>query len=129
MTHHKKFIWQLGLCIALSIAVILLLNSNPIFSAHQFLYWFVTFIFIIISIASYVFGLRAFHSSNKYDFSNLFIIITTFKIFVFLLTFILYQILVEPSNKLYILPFFIIYFIFTSFEVRLLTKIGKEGEY
>ena len=129
MTQHKKFFWQLGLCIVLSVGTVLLLSTNPNIRSHQLLYWIAIFIFIAISVASYAFGIRTFHSNNKYDFSNLFIIITIAKILLFLFTFLLYQILVTPSNKLFILPFFIIYIIFTSFEVRLLTKIGKVGEY
>ena len=129
MEQHKKFFTQLGFCSFLSILLILLLNTNTVFNTHQILYWISLFIFIIINIIGYFFGLKTANSSNKFDFSNLFIIVTMLKVFVFLLTFVAYSLLSEPSNKLYILPFFLFYMIFTTFEVRLLTKIGKDGFY
>lgn len=129
MEQHKKFITQLGFCSFLSIVLILLLNTIPVFNTDQILYWISLVIFIIINIIGYFFGLKTANSSNKFDFSNLFIIITMLKVFVFLFTFVAYNLLLEPSNKLYILPFFMLYMIFTTFEVRLLTKIGKDGFY
>ena len=129
MEQHKKFFIQLGFCSLLSIILILLLNTKTVFNAHQILYWISLFIFIIINIVGYFFGLKTANSSNKFDFSNLFIIVTMIKVFVFLLTFVGYSLLLEPSNKMYILPFFGLYMIFTSFEVKFLTKIGKEGFY
>jgi hypothetical protein len=129
MWQHKKFISQLGFCSLISVVVILLLNTQSVFNAHQILYWISIFIFIIISVISYLFGLKTANSTNKFDFGNLFIIITILKLFIFLLTFVAYKLLFEPSDKLFILPFFIIYIIFTTFEVRLLMKIGKESEY
>jgi hypothetical protein len=129
MEQHKKFITQLGFCSFLSIVLILLLNTIPVFNTDQILYWISLVIFIIINIIGYFFGLKTANSSNKFDFSNLFIIVTMIKVFIFLLTFVAYSLLVEPSNKLYILPFFALYMIFTTFEVKFLTKIGKEGFY
>lgn len=130
MEQHRKFIQQLGFCSFLSIVLILLLlNTNPVFNAHQGLYWMSIFIFIVLTVLGYFFGLKTANSDNKFDFSNLFIIITMIKVFVFLITFVGYNLLFEPSNKLFIIPFFIIYMIFTTFEVKLLTKIGKEGYY
>lgn len=125
---HKKFIQQLGICLILVIAMIQFLNTSPLFKPHQPLYWFSLFVFVLISVMAYLFGIRTFNSQNKYDFSNLFIIITISKLLIFLITFVLYQILAEPQNKLFILPFFAIYLIFTIFEVYLLSKIGKRGE-
>ena len=129
MVRHKKFVGLLGLCFGLSTAIVLiLLNANVLFKTHQFLYWLSIFFFSIISIAAYYFGQQTTDSDNKNDFSNMFIIITSFKLLFCMFMVWLYQIFTEPDDKLYVLPFFIIYIIFTIFEMYILTKLGKSGE-
>ncbi len=128
MKHHRNFIIQLSLCLVLTIVVILLLNTQPIYHTHQFLSWLSLFFFVGISIVAYIFGLRSAHSHNKNDFINLIIILIAAKMLICLFTVWLYQIFVEPESKLFVIPFFIIYLIFTSFEMYILTRLGNRGE-
>lgn len=127
MNTHRNFIIQLSLCLVLTIVVILLMNTQSVFSNHQFLSWFSAVIFVGISIAAYIFGLKSANSRNKNDFINLIIILIAAKMLICLFTVWLYQIFVEPESKLFVIPFFIIYLIFTSFEMYMLIRLGNRG--
>ncbi len=128
MKDHQNFIVQLSLCLVLTIVVILLMNTQPVFNNHQFLSWLSLVFFVGISIAAYVFGLKAANSRNKSDFINLIIILIAAKMLICLFTVWLYQILVSPQSKLFVIPFFIIYLIFTSFEMNILIRLGNRGK-
>jgi hypothetical protein len=103
------------------------MNTQSTFSNHQFLSWFSLVIFVGISVAAYIFGLKTANSRNKGDFINLIIILIAAKMLICLFTVWLYQIFVEPESKLFVIPFFIIYLIFTSFEMYILIRLGNRG--
>ncbi|MGB0861505.1 MAG: hypothetical protein ACPG19_06385 [Saprospiraceae bacterium] len=125
---HQKFFGQLAFCFGLSVIVIALLNYLPVLQAHQLLSWLSLLFFTIISLAAYFFGIHSANSSNKNDFNNVFIILTTTKLLLSLFLVWFYQIFTEPTTKLFILPFFLIYIIFTIFESYILIRLGKDGE-
>jgi hypothetical protein len=122
---HQKFLGQLAFCVGLSVVFIACLNYFPVLQAHQLLSWLSLLFFTTISLAAYFFGLKAANSTNKNDFNNVFIVLTTAKLLISLFLVWLYQIFTEPTTKLFILPFFLIYIIFTIFESYILIRLGK----
>jgi len=128
MKDHLRFIFQLSLCLVLAIVVILLLNTQDVYSDYQFLSWLSLVVFVGISVSAYIFGLKAANSRNKSDFINLIIILIAAKMLICLFLVWLYKIFVEPESKLFVIPFFIIYMIFTSFEMKILVRLGNGGK-
>lgn len=108
--------------------MVLLLNFYAAFQAHQALSWISILCFTLISVAAYFLGLKTAHSPNRHDFSNVFLIITTFKLLFCSLVVWLYKVLAAPEGRLFVLPFLLIYLIFTIFESHWLVRLGKDGE-
>jgi len=104
---------------------IFLLNQFRELSEHQTLSWISLGFFILLSIVMYNMGIAAAKSDNKNQFTNVVMGITFFKMMLSLLLILAYNKLVEPDTKLFILPFFGIYLIYTIFEVWFMTKLGR----
>lgn len=125
---HQNFFRQLTIYAIMGLGVIWGLNFiGQVFRVHQLLSWISWCFFVVICVIAYWLGLKAYSSHNKNDFTNLFIVLITAKMFFSLFTILIYKILAEPENKLFVLPFLIMYLIFTFFESHVLIKIGKSG--
>ncbi len=130
MIRHRNFILQLGLCFIVACVIIITFNLNSVvFSKHQFLSWAGLSLFSIISIFAYILGLKTAKSSNKNEFNNVLIILMAAKMLICLFLVWLYQIFMSPQSKLFIIPFFITYFIFTLFESYVLIKLGRMEDF
>ncbi len=70
-------------------------------------------------------GEKTAKSSNKGLFTGVVIFSTFGKIFLSFLVVIGYYELGEPTSKIFLLPFFIVYLIFTVFETYLMMQIGQ----
>lgn len=88
-------------------------------SIHAFL------AFGAIVILAYYLGKKAATSSNKYVFIRMTIVFIFVKMFIGVGLVVSHVRTELPENKLFILPFLIIYLIFTIFEVYVLEKLGR----
>ena len=121
----KHFYIQL---IILSAAVALglyFLNQLPQLQTHAPLAWISLAGFIGLSILMFYTGKRSAKSDNKNDFTNVVLGFTIGKMFMAILVIYAYVQLVQPQGKVFILPFFGIYLIFTAFETFFMMKLGK----
>ena len=85
-------------------------------------------LFVLICIAAFVLGKRAVKSTNKYQFIQVLIMIIMGKMFLSIGVILVYMKLMNPDNKAFVLPFLLIYLIYTAFEVFFLEKIAREDE-
>lgn len=108
--------------------MVLLMNFHTAFRAHQLLSWISILCFTLISVAAYLLGLKTANSTNRNDFGNVFLVITTFKLLFCSMVVWIYKALVAPEGRLFVLPFLLIYLVFTIFESYLLVRLGKDGE-
>ncbi|MTB50185.1 hypothetical protein [Lewinella sp. W8] len=86
-------------------------------------------IFILLSLLSlgiFWVGKRTAAAKNKFLFGNAFLGITMVKLFLCGGVAAAYILLGAPENKLFIIPFFLIYLTFTLLEVVALVKIAAE---
>jgi len=67
-------------------------------------------------------------STNKSLFTGVILGFTFGKIFLSLLVVIGYVQLAQPASKIFLLPFFIVYLIFTIFETYLMMQIGQHSK-
>ena len=122
---RKQFFIQLAGITVFTILATWLIHQNTTFQAHQNLSWIGLALFFVISILMYIFGYQAAQSSSKNQFTTTVMGFTMGKIFLSLILIFGYNSLVEPKTKLFILPFFGIYAIFTIFETYFMMKLGK----
>lgn len=123
----RQFTVQL-LLVTLFVGVVLwLLSSLPIFETHQQLSWLSLILFFIISIVMYFTGRWGVNNDNKNTFIGLMYAYMGGKMFLSVVLIMMYYFYVEPNTKLFILPFFVVYLIFTIFESYFLMKLNDNS--
>ncbi len=84
-------------------------------------------VFMVIATASfYLLSIKAIESTNKMAFIQLVMFNVFFKLVFVMVIVATYFKLAKPDNKLFILPFLSIYFIFTIFETIFVYKISNK---
>lgn len=121
----KRFFFQLFILSALVALGLYFLNQLPQLQADAPLSWISLVGFIGLSVFMYYTGKRSAKSENKNDFTNVVLGFTIGKMFMAILVVYAYLQLAQPEGKVFILPFFGIYFIFTAFETFFMMKLGK----
>lgn len=122
---RKQFFIQLSGVVGITAIILFLVHQFPVLYAYQNLSWVSLAFFIVLTILMFIFGYRAAQSSNKNHFTNTVMGFTMGKIFLSIIIILAYNQLVKPETKLFILPFFGIYLIFTIFETYFMMKLGK----
>ena len=82
-------------------------------------------VFLAINIAAYYLGKGAAESSSKYRFIHLMMILIIVKMFICVALVLFYVKIGQPSTKLFVIPFLLIYLTFTIFEIHVLQKLAK----
>lgn len=90
-------------------------------------------LFAGICVALFYFGEKTAGAENKMLFGNVFMGATMAKMLLCGMLVVLYVILGEPASKLFIVPFFWLYLVYTGYEIFFLMKLsritgGREGE-
>lgn len=81
-------------------------------------------LFFVICVSVFFLGRRSAGAENRMLFSNVFLAATMIKMLLCGMLVVGYVILGKPESKLFILPFFWSYLVFTSFEVYFLMKLS-----
>lgn len=80
--------------------------------------------FVAICAGMFYVGKRTAGSENKFMFTNAFMGITMFKLFLCGGLIAAYAFLGAPENKLFVVPFFLSYLIYTVLEIIFLVKLA-----
>lgn len=83
------------------------------------------FIFTVLSIAAFYGGKLAAQSTNKHLFTSVIMGFTMIKMIFSGIIVLSYNALAEPAEKFFVLPFFILYIIFTAFEMVVMIKQAR----
>lgn len=121
----STFFTQLALLSSGTAALLFLLNRLPQFQPYNTLAWGSLVAFIALSAAMYAAGQRAAQSSNKNDFTTVLMGFTAGKMFLAIIAIYGYNQLAQPATKLFIVPFFSVYFIYTAFETYFMMRLGR----
>lgn len=105
--------------------VVYFIHQIPALQEHLMLGWVSLAFFIALSVFMFVVGKKAALSENKHNFTNAFLIFLMLKLFLCASLMIGYLKIIEPETKLFILPFFSLYLIYTIFEVFFLIRLGN----
>lgn len=122
---RQNFFKQLGVLSIALILLLFLLHAFTAFKAFQVLSWLSLGLFILLSIGMYFGGYQAAMSDNKHTFTNAVLGFTIGKMVLSVIVILTYNELAQPESKLFLIPFFVIYVIFTVFETYFMMKLGK----
>ena len=125
MTSQRFSLLLFATSIGVLVTNLILTFSIPSLQNHLRITWWSLLFFIIISIFMYMMGDKAMKSSNKYEFNHIVIGFVLFKMFVSIVIILLYKKKFHPESKLFIVPFFIVYFSFTIFETYFMTQLTR----
>lgn len=120
----KSFIWSFGL----SLMFVFLQYFIPVIEEHIHLSIISIILFAAVSILLYFLALRFVNHSNKLLFGNIILAATFIKMLMAIAVLFGYYSIKQPESKWFILPFFVIYFIFTLFETIFLVQINLHGK-
>lgn len=123
--NDKKFFLQLLATTLASIALAAGLHRVELFKPYAILTWISIGFFCLVSTMMYYTGKNAINSSNKYAFTNMVMAYTMIKMFLAIIIIMAYGKIVQPSTKLFILPFFGVYLFYTIFETYFMMKLSK----
>lgn len=122
---QRSFSIQLGILTLITAILLFFLNRLPQLQSYSALAWVSLAAFTALSILMYLAGYRAALSENKNDFTNAILGFTVGKMFLAILVIFGYSQLANPPDKLFIIPFFAIYLIYTIFETYFMMKLGR----
>lgn len=126
MNQQRFFIQLFFLSILLSI-LIFSLNYIPDFAVHELFSWGALLLFVLLTVLMFFVGKKSALDQNKNKFTNIVFGFTFVKLALAATVIIAYYLIAKPENKLFIIPFFIIYFTFTAYETYLMMRLGKEN--
>ncbi len=122
---NKTFLSTLLLLTALVIGALLLAHHLwPALQAHALLSWISLSFFTLLTLVTYYLGKMTAGSKNLLAFNNMALGLVLGKMMLTILIVFLYVHETQPENKLFLVPFFAIYLIYTVFETWILLKLS-----
>lgn len=121
----RKFFLQLLLTSSLSLLGILSLYYLPALASGIRLAWIALAFFVLFSLLIYAIARRVSDSKKKEHFINLILAFTLLKMLFSFLLIASYAKIAHPESRLFALPFFGIYLLFTIFESAFMIRVGK----
>ncbi|NRB47567.1 MAG: hypothetical protein HRU41_07825 [Saprospiraceae bacterium] len=121
----KTFYQQLILLSLGILAVVLTLGQQAQYSSYIDISTVSLIFFTLLSIIVFHLGLRMIKSRNKNDFSRLVLGFTGFKMMLSVALVFIYQSVAEPTDRWFVIPFLLIYVLYTIFETYFLMRLGR----
>lgn len=84
-------------------------------------------VFVVLSLMIFFTGYLALGGKDKQAFIRISLVFTTAKMLVAVLLNFAYYKTASPSGSYFLLPFFIVYLMYTVFETKFMMTIGKYG--
>ncbi|MEM7575742.1 MAG: hypothetical protein AAF433_22755 [Bacteroidota bacterium] len=83
-------------------------------------------LFILLSLAMYYLGDRTAKATNRHLFTSVTMGFTFLKMMASAGLILVYALLFEPADKLFVLPFFLIYLLYSAFELIFMIKLARQ---
>lgn len=123
--NRQRFFLQLILITAGVFGFLLLLQIFPAFS-QDFVFSVTSLaFFVLLSLGMFLLAIKAAVSKDKNAFTSLIIGFTFAKLLLTVALVLVYKKIANPEGALFLVPFFLIYIVFTIFETVFMTKLGK----
>lgn len=121
----KNFFSKLLVATVLSALVILGLGFIPALKAYSTFGWASILFFVVWSVIMFFISGKAAKNENKNIFTSAILGFTFAKLFLSAGIVYAYFRITEPESRLFLLPFFGVYLIYTIFETHFMMKLGK----
>ncbi len=122
---RSAFFLQLSVLTLLAALALTLIQRYPDFAAHKLFSWCCLGLYVLLSVLMFYAAHAAARSENKNDFTTVAMGFSGGKIFLSAILILIYAELTAPSSKLFVLPFFGIYLLYTIFEVYFMMRLGR----
>lgn len=124
MTKGRFYSTLAILSIIVSIGMALLLQTS-LLQAYSGITAGSIIFFVLLSIVVYHLGFRIAHLENKNAFTSFIMAFIFGKMMLSLIFLACFYILSQPSNKYFLVPFFLVYLCYTIFETYVLSVVGN----
>jgi len=119
-----KFWKSLAVVSILTLFALVALHEIEVLKPHLMLSLLSLGLMTLVAAVLFVLGKKAVESSNKYAFIRLVMVSVLTKMFLFIGLIAVYVRFVEPESKYFVIPFLIIYIVFSVFETYVLYKLA-----
>lgn len=124
----RSFLLQTTLVTFLTAGLLYGLSFYPLLLPYRDFGAICLFFFVALSCLMYVTGRRAAVSSQQNFFTQLILVFTIVKMFLSIVIVFVYFKATEPASNWFLLPFFLVYLIYTIFESYFMIRIGKSAK-
>ena len=121
----KQFFIQLFAVTIATGLILFFLNNRDTFRADAVFSWGGLAFFFLLSLVMFIVGNKAAHAENKNKLVNTILGFTVLKLFVTFVAILAYYLLTEPETKFFVIPFIIVYLVYTIFETSFMMKLSK----
>jgi len=123
----NQFLIQLGVVTLLAAVLVFGLNYHPDMMSAERLSWAAILSFFLLTILVFFLSTYAAKQENKNIFTSVAFLIMMTKMLLCILMVAVYVKTCQPTSNFFLIPFFCIYIIYTTFEVYVMTRLGKDG--
>ncbi|MEZ4948216.1 MAG: hypothetical protein R2784_02295 [Saprospiraceae bacterium] len=120
-----KFYSQLALVSVVMLGVLFGMKFIKPLAPYFWLSIFIWAFFIFYSVLMYVVGSLSLKNENQKSFTSLVIGFTFGKMLLAVLIIVVYSQGYNPESQLYVVPFFLIYIVYTIFETSFMMRLGN----
>jgi hypothetical protein len=125
MSTNRFFYLLLLVSLGVGLSTLLFAQFFDTFRLYNDVTWWSLCVFVPLSIIMFLVGQSAAKNVNKYLFSNLIVHFTVIKLLFSLLSVVMYKKIYHPESKFFIVPFALVYVVFTIFETFFMVKLTK----
>jgi hypothetical protein len=123
--NNKQFIVSLLIITFAVVLIVYLMGYIALLADYLGLGIMSIVLFSCICVVMYVFASRSAKKNQSVAFINIFMLSTLLKMLFSILLIAIYYKTQFPSSKFFIVPFFVVYAIYTIFEVWFMSKLTK----
>ncbi|MEZ5058490.1 MAG: hypothetical protein R2879_15765 [Saprospiraceae bacterium] len=120
-----KFYSQLALVSVVMLSVLFGMKFIKPLAPYFWLSIFIWAFFIFYSVLMYIVGSLSLKNENQKSFTSLVIGFTFGKMLLAVLIIVVYSQGYNPESQLYVVPFFLIYIVYTIFETSFMMRLGN----
>lgn len=123
---YRTFLWQLTLITAATALLLSAMHRLPEFYENRLLSWLSLAFFLVLSFLMFALGRRTAAAANKSAFIGTVMAFVFGKMLLSILLIALYSQEFRPESRYFVVPFFLVYLVYTIFETYFLMKLGRQ---
>lgn len=120
--NRRQFYTSLGGTMGICGFLLVIIHSFDLFRSHWLLSLCSVALFVVLSVLNFNLGAIAVRSDNKYLYNNIIIGNFVSKLLFSLILVAVYVKFWSPEDSYFVLPFIVVYIIFTIFETAFMMK-------